>query len=52
MWQHQATFPHDNSWLGLRGGTEHQANEYILLEDLFTAKEIYRQTIEKLANLD
>ena len=30
----------------------HQANEYILLEDLFTAKEIYRQTIEKLANLD
>ena len=32
--------------------TEHQANEYILLEDLFTAKEIYRQTIEKLANLD
>ena len=32
--------------------TEHQANEYILLEDLFAAKEIYRQTIEKLANLD
>ena len=32
--------------------TEHQANEYIPLEDLFTAKEIYRQTIEKLANLD
>ena len=32
--------------------TEHQTDEYILLEDLFTAKEIYRQTIEKLANLD
>lgn len=32
--------------------TEHQADEYILLEDLFAAKEIYRRTIEKLANLD
>ena len=32
--------------------TEHQRDEYILLEDLFTAKEIYRQAIEKLANLD
>lgn len=32
--------------------TEHQTNEYILLDDLFAAKEIYRQTIEKLANLD
>ena len=32
--------------------TEHQPNEYILLEDLFAAKEIYRQTIEKLANLE
>lgn len=31
--------------------TEHQANEYILLDDLFSAKEIYRRTIEKLANL-
>ena len=32
--------------------TEHQQDEYILLEDLFTAEEIYRQTMEKLANLD
>ena len=32
--------------------TEHQKDEYILLDDLFTAKEIYRQTIEKLANLE
>ena len=32
--------------------TEHQKDEYILLEDLFAAQEIYRQTIEKLANLD
>lgn len=34
-----------------REGTEHQANEYILLEDLFAAKEIYRRAIEELANL-
>lgn len=32
--------------------TAHQKDEYILLEDLFQAKEIYRKTIEKLANLD
>ena len=32
--------------------TEHQKDEYILLEDLFQAEEIYRQVIEKLANLD
>lgn len=32
--------------------TEHQKDEYILLEDLFQAKEIYRRTIEKLANLE
>ena len=32
--------------------TEHQKDEYILLEDLFQAKEIYRRAIEKLANLD
>ena len=32
--------------------TEHQKDEYILVEDLLTAKEIYRQTIEKLANLE
>lgn len=31
--------------------TEHQANEYILLEDLFTAREIYRCAIEKLSNI-
>lgn len=32
--------------------TEHQKDEYILLEDLYQAREIYRQTIEKLANLE
>lgn len=32
--------------------TEHQTDEYILLEDLFQAAEIYRLTIEKLANLE
>ena len=32
--------------------TEHQKDEYILLEDLFQAEEIYRMTIEKLANLE
>lgn len=32
--------------------TEHQQDEYILLEDLFQAGEIYRLTIEKLANLE
>lgn len=31
--------------------TEHQKDEYLLVEDLFTAKEIYRRTIENLANL-
>ena len=31
--------------------TEHQRDEYILLDDLFTAREIYRRAIEKLANL-
>ena len=31
--------------------TEHQRDEYILIEDLFAAKEIYRQAIERLANL-
>lgn len=34
-----------------REATEHQKNEYILLEDLYQAQEIYRITIEKLANL-
>jgi len=34
-----------------RESTEHQKNEYMLLEDLFQAQEIYRITIEKLANL-
>lgn len=32
--------------------TEHEKDEYILLEDLFQAREIYRRTIELLANLD
>jgi len=32
--------------------TEHQKDEYILLEDLYQAEEIYRQAIEKLANLE
>ena len=32
--------------------TEHEKDEYILLEDLFQAQEIYRLTIEKLANLE
>lgn len=32
--------------------TEHQKDEYILVDDLLTAKEIYRQTIERLANLE
>lgn len=31
--------------------TEHQKDEYILLEDLYQAEEIYRRTIEKLAAL-
>lgn len=31
--------------------TEHQRDEYILIDDLFTAEEIYRRVIEKLANL-
>lgn len=31
--------------------TEHQRDEYILLEDLLAAKEIYRRAMEKLANL-
>ncbi len=34
-----------------RACTEHQKDEYILLEDLFQAKDIYRRTMEKLANL-
>lgn len=34
-----------------REATEHQKNEYMLLEDLYQAQEIYRITIEKLANL-
>ena len=32
--------------------TEHQKDEYILVEDLLAAKEIYRRAMEKLANLD
>jgi len=32
--------------------TEHEKDEYILLEDLYQALEIYRRTIELLANLD
>lgn len=35
-----------------REGTEHQKDEYMLLEDLYQAKEIYRRTIERLANLE
>lgn len=31
--------------------TEHQKDEYMLVDDLLQVKEIYRQTIEKLANL-
>lgn len=31
--------------------TEHQRDEYILLEDLLAAKDIYRKAIEKLASL-
>ena len=31
--------------------TEHQKDEYILLEDLYQAEEIYRRTIEKLTEL-
>ena len=31
--------------------TEHQRDEYILIDDLFTAEEIYRRTIAKLASL-
>lgn len=34
-----------------REATEHQKDEYILLEDLFRAEEIYKRTIERLANL-
>lgn len=34
-----------------REGTEHQKDEYILIEDLLQAEEIYRRTIERLANL-
>ena len=34
-----------------REATEHQKDEYILLEDLFRAEEIYRLAIERLANL-
>lgn len=32
--------------------TEHEKDEYILLDDLFQAQEIYRRTIEVLADLD
>ena len=32
--------------------TEHQRDEYILLEDLFQAEDIYKKTIEKLANME
>ena len=32
--------------------TEHEKDEYILLDDLYQAQEIYRQTIEVLADLD
>lgn len=35
-----------------RETTEHQKDEYMLLEDLYQAREIYRLTIEKLANLE
>lgn len=35
-----------------RESTEHQKDEYILIQDLLDAKEIYRRTIEKLANMD
>ena len=36
---------------GARECTEHQKDEYLLVEDLLAAKEIYRKTIETLANL-
>lgn len=32
--------------------TEHQKNEYLLLEDFYTIRDIYRAAMEKLANLD
>lgn len=32
--------------------TEHEKDEYILLDDLYQAQEIYRRTIEVLANLE
>lgn len=32
--------------------TEHEKDEYILLDDLYQAQEIYRRAIEKLANLE
>jgi succinyl-diaminopimelate desuccinylase len=35
-----------------REGTEHQKDEYVFLEDLYQAKEIYRIAIERLANLE
>lgn len=35
-----------------REGTEHQKDEYVYLEDLYQAQEIYRAAIEKLANLE
>lgn len=34
-----------------REGTEHQKDEYVYLEDLYQAKDIYRIAIERLANL-
>lgn len=35
-----------------REGTEHQKDEYVFLEDLYQAKDIYRIAIERLANLE
>ncbi|MBQ3009552.1 MAG: Sapep family Mn(2+)-dependent dipeptidase [Oscillospiraceae bacterium] len=34
-----------------REGTEHQKDEYVYLDDLYQAKDIYRIAIERLANL-
>lgn len=35
-----------------REGTEHQKDEYVFLEDIYLARDIYRTAIERLANLE
>ena len=35
-----------------REGTEHQKDEYVYLEDIYLARKIYREAIERLANLE